>query len=145
MFSYKIISGHSNTLIIVNWNCTVIFPKVTVEYKFDCIHVYYNTLTILLFDQIIVKITEPFTCICNCCNCQPFSNCIVGVMVGALAKRADDCVLSPDRVTPDQEIGICCTSANDAALKRKSKDGLARNEDNVSNCGNLSIRGLLFL
>ena len=52
-----------------------------------------------------------------------------------------------DRVKPkkDFKIGIYCFSVKHAALKRKSKDGLARNEDNVSNCGNLSIRGLLFL
>ena len=31
-----------------------------------------------------------------------------------------------------------------AALKRKSKDGLTRNQDNVSAWGDMSIRGLLF-
>ena len=29
------------------------------------------------------------------------------------------------------KIGICCFSAKHAVLKRKSKDGLARNQDNV--------------
>ena len=44
---------------------------------------------------------------------------------------------------PDQ-IGICCISAKHAALRRKSKNGLARNQDNVSERGNMSIRGLQF-
>ena len=44
----------------------------------------------------------------------------------------------------DYKIGICCFSANHAALRRKSKDWLARNQDNVSEWGKMSIRGLLF-
>jgi hypothetical protein len=34
--------------------------------------------------------------------------------------------------TKDYKIGICCFSAKHAALKRKSKDWLVRNRDNVS-------------
>ena len=34
--------------------------------------------------------------------------------------------------TKDYEIGICCFSAKHAALRRKSKDWLAWNQDNVS-------------
>ena len=44
----------------------------------------------------------------------------------------------------DYEIGICCFSAKHAALKKKSKDWLARNQDNVSEWGDMSICGLLF-
>ena len=44
--------------------------------------------------------------------------------------------------TKDFKIGICCFSNKQAALRRKSKDGLARNQDNVSAWGNMSIRGL---
>jgi hypothetical protein len=32
----------------------------------------------------------------------------------------------------DYKIGICCFSAKHTALRRKSKDWLARNQDNVS-------------
>ena len=39
---------------------------------------------------------------------------------------------SPDRVKPDYQIGICCFSAKHAALRRKRKEWLAQNEDNVS-------------
>ena len=46
--------------------------------------------------------------------------------------------------TKDYEIGICCFSAKHAALRRKSKDWLARNHDNVSEWGNMFISGLLF-
>ena len=46
--------------------------------------------------------------------------------------------------TKDYNIGICCFSSKDAALRRKSKDWLARKQDNVSEWGDMSIRGLLF-
>jgi hypothetical protein len=37
--------------------------------------------------------------------------------------------------TKDYEIGMCCFSAKHAALRRKSKDWLAWNQDNVSRVG----------
>ena len=42
--------------------------------------------------------------------------------------------------TKDYKIGICCLSAKHAAIRRKSKDWLARNQDNVSEWGDMSIR-----
>jgi len=45
--------------------------------------------------------------------------------------------------TNNYKIGMCCFSAKHAALRRKSKDWLARNQDNVSDCGDMSIGGLL--
>ena len=46
--------------------------------------------------------------------------------------------------TKDYKIGICCFSSKHAALRRKSKDWLARNQDNVSEWSDISIRTLLF-
>ena len=46
--------------------------------------------------------------------------------------------------TKDYKIGICCFSAKNAALRSKSKDWLARNQNNVSEWSDMSIRGLLF-
>ena len=46
--------------------------------------------------------------------------------------------------TKDYEIGICCFSAKDTALRSKSKDWFARNQNNVSEWGDMSIHGLLF-
>jgi hypothetical protein len=46
--------------------------------------------------------------------------------------------------TKDFKISICCFSAMYAALRWKIKDWLARNKDNVSEWGDMSIRGLLF-
>jgi hypothetical protein len=42
------------------------------------------------------------------------------------------------------EIGICCFSTKYATLRRKSKDWLAPDQDNVSELDALSNRGLLF-
>jgi hypothetical protein len=44
----------------------------------------------------------------------------------------------------DYKIGICCFSSKYAALRRKSKDWLALNRDNVSKWGDMCIHGLLF-
>ena len=47
-------------------------------------------------------------------------------------------------ITKDYKIGIYCFSVKHAALRRKSKDWVARNQDNVSEWGDMSIRGVLF-
>ena len=46
--------------------------------------------------------------------------------------------------TKDYKIGICCFSTKHTALEKKRKDWLAQNQDNVSECGDMSICGLLF-
>ena len=44
----------------------------------------------------------------------------------------------------DYKFSICCFSSKHAPLRRKSKDLLALNQDNVSECGDMSIGELLF-
>ena len=44
----------------------------------------------------------------------------------------------------DYEIDICCFSAKLAALSRKIKYWFARNQNNVSEWGDMSTRGQLF-
>ena len=46
--------------------------------------------------------------------------------------------------TKDYIIDMRCFSAKHATLRRKSKDWLVRNPDNVSEWGDMSIHGLLF-
>ena len=41
--------------------------------------------------------------------------------------------------TKDYEIGMCSFSTKHVALRRKSKDWLARNQDSVSEWGGMSI------
>ena len=66
-------------------------------------------------------------------------------MVSVLSSSAIDRGLeSRSGQTKDYKIGICCFSAQHAALGGKSKDWLAHNQDNVSEWSNMSIRGLLF-
>ena len=58
---------------------------------------------------------------------------IGGVMVNVLASSAVDRGFEPRwGQTKDYKIGICCFFAKHAALRRKSKDLLARNGDIVS-------------
>ena len=47
--------------------------------------------------------------------------------------------------TKDYKIGICCFSSKHAALRRKSKDWSALNQNNVSEWSDMSTRRLLFL
>jgi hypothetical protein len=46
--------------------------------------------------------------------------------------------------TKDHKIGMCCFSAKHTALRSKSKDWLAWNQNNVSEWGDMFIHGLLF-
>ena len=72
-------------------------------------------------------------------------NRIGGVMVSLLALSVVDRGFEPrSGQTKDYKIGICCFSAKHAALWIKSKDWLAQNQNNVSEWGDMSIRGLLF-
>ena len=69
-------------------------------------------------------------------------NRIGDVMVSILASNS---VRTPrSGQTKDYKIDICFFSAKHAALKRKSKDWLARNQNNVSAWRDMSTRGLLF-
>ena len=61
------------------------------------------------------------------------------------------CIFAVDRwfefrsgQTKVYNIVICCFPGKHAALRRKSKYWLARNQDNVSEWGDITIRGLLF-
>jgi hypothetical protein len=65
-------------------------------------------------------------------------------MVSVFASSAVDRVFeSQSGQTKDYKIGICCFSAKHAALRRKSKDGLAWNQDNVSQWSDMSTSGQL--
>ena len=66
-------------------------------------------------------------------------------MVSVLASSAVDRGFEARSVQiKDHKIGICCISTKHTALRRKSKDWLARNQDNVSEWSDMSTHGLLF-
>ena len=72
-------------------------------------------------------------------------NHIGGVMVSVLASSAVDRGFEPrSGQTKDYKICICCFSAKHAALRRKSQDWLAWNQNNMSEWSAMSTRGLLF-
>ena len=73
------------------------------------------------------------------------THCIGGVMVSVLASSAVDRGFEPrSGQTKDYKIGICCFSAKHAALRKKSRDWLAWNQNNVSEWSDMSTHGLLF-
>ena len=60
-------------------------------------------------------------------------NRIGGVIISVLASSAVDRGFEPrSGQSKDYKIGICCFSTKHAALRRKSKDWLAQNQDDVS-------------
>ena len=70
---------------------------------------------------------------------------IDGVMVSVLASSAQDRGFETRLVqTKDYKIDICCISSKHASLGRKSNDWFGRNQDNVSEWGDMFIRGLSF-
>ena len=76
---------------------------------------------------------------------QLSDNHIGGVMVSVLASSVVNHVFNPQAgQTKDYKNGICCFSAKLAALRRKSKDWIAWDQDNVSEWGDMSI-SVLFL
>jgi hypothetical protein len=72
------------------------------------------------------------------------TKCIDDVIASVLASSAVDRGFEyrSDKIK-DYKIGICCFSAKHPALRRKSKAWLSRNQDNVSELDNMSIRSLL--
>ena len=74
-------------------------------------------------------------------NQFPFDN-ISGVMVSihVLLSNVVGCGFKPlSGQIKDCKISICCFSAKHEALRSKSKDWLAWNQDNVSECGDMSV------
>jgi hypothetical protein len=66
-------------------------------------------------------------------------------MISILASSAVDHRFEPrSGQTKDFKIGICCFSAKHAALRRKSKNWLSRNQNNVFEWNDMSTHGLLF-
>ena len=82
---------------------------------------------------------------CTKLNVLDKRNRFGGVMVNMLASNAVDRGFEPrSGQTKDFKIAICCFSSKHAALRRKSKDWLAQNQNNVSEWSDMSTHGLLF-
>jgi len=63
--------------------------------------------------------------------------------IGMLSSSVGDRGFEPQSgQIKNYEIGICCFSANHAVVRRKSNDWLVRNQDEVSEWGDMFIRGL---
>ena len=66
-------------------------------------------------------------------------------MVSVLPSSAVNRVFKPRwGQTEDYKIGSFCFSSKHASSRSKTKDWLARNQDNGSEWGDMSSRGLLF-
>jgi hypothetical protein len=69
-------------------------------------------------------------------TCTQIENRISGVMVSVLTSSAVE--------REFYTIGISCFSTKRTALRSKSKDWLAQNQNDVSEWSDMSTRGLLF-
>ena len=91
----------------------------------------------------IVPFLETCVCLVHCIII--WFNRIGGVMVGVPRKCAVYRGFEPrSGQTKDYKLGMCCFSAKYAALRRKNKDWLARNQINVSDWSDMFTHRLLF-
>jgi hypothetical protein len=92
-----------------------------------------------MFCVIFVRVYLLLIC-CSVCSYR-----IGGALVSMHASSAVDRRFELRSVqTKVYKFGICCFSSKHAALRKKSKDWLARNQDSVSELGNTPTGGLLF-
>jgi hypothetical protein len=106
-------------------------------------NVFLQTQDIIMTDKMsfLAVVYSPYLYGCNCW--WPWNLLIGGVMVGVLVSSAVDRWFEPrSGKTKDYKIGICCFSTKHGAFIKKSKDWLARNQNNVSEWGDMSIHGL---
>ena len=66
---------------------------------------------------------------------------MVSVLAGSVVDRGFEHRLGQ---TKDYKIGICCFSAKHTTLRKKNKDWLSWNQNNVSEWSDMSTSGLLF-
>ena len=80
-----------------------------------------------------------------CSYFQSSINLIGGVMFGVLVSSAlDHGIKSRSGQIKNNKTGFDCFPANHTALRNKSKNGWARNQDNVSEWSNMFFHRLLF-
>ena len=65
---------------------------------------------------------------------------MVSVLVSSVVDRGFEPLSGQ---TKDYKIASCCFSSKHSVLRSKSKDWLARNQNNVSEWSNMSTQGLL--
>jgi hypothetical protein len=110
----------------------------------------HRDITEILLKVALNIITSSPLIYCTICYIQYMLNYIAidricGVMVSVFASSVvHHGMETRSGQTKDYKIGICCFSAKHASLRRKSKDWLARNQNNVSEWSDMSARGLLF-
>jgi hypothetical protein len=86
-----------------------------------------------------------FSVLPSCVIDHVFKTWSCGVMVSVLPSSGIDHVFKTWSCgTKDSYIGTCCFSTKHTTLVRKRNDWLARNQDNVSKCGEMSTCTLLF-
>ena len=108
---------------------------------------YFNTTYTELNEALPELVTTSVDCSAGMCfvNFLKRTNHISCVMVSVLASSVvDHGFKPPSGQTKGYTIGICCFSAKHAALRKKSKDWLVWNQDNVYRWVDMSIGGLLF-
>ena len=132
--SYSHLMCYSNNiqLVIAIWHSMVEFDQIVK----NSIHL---NKWILNWNKVL-KLSSFWYITCSSCN-YFFNNHvhIGGIMVSVPTSNAVDHKFEPQLVqTKDYKICICCFSAKHAALRRKNKDWLARNQNNVSEWSDMS-------
>ena len=108
--------------------------------QIDCNHLYMyfvNEESVADSNYVEIKYLVPH----NLFSYDRISGLLVSVLTSCVVVRGFE---PRSGQTKDYNIDMCCFSVKHGALRRKSKDWLARNQDNVSEWSDMSIRGLAF-
>jgi hypothetical protein len=155
LFIFKILLSKTKDLnsIKMMWNHTKpeTLPPIIRCVRCLCENIilyrYQETLIVLdsvLFSNNILKDTKKFW-LNKRKKKRKIGNRIGSVMVSMLALSTIYCGFEPwSGQTKEYKIGICCFSAKHAALRSKSKDWLAWNQNKVSKWSGISTCRLLF-
>ena len=131
---------------------TLVIKKIKYAYYFRdrrtsifCPSLYRFGIFKRYFDSSLMLSSTYFSILISVFTSVFIENDIVGVIANVLTSSPVDRRLQPRLgQTKDYTICICCFSTKHAALRRKSKDWLARNQDNVSEWGDMCISWMLF-
>ena len=126
--------------ILIGGVMVSILASGAVEYGFEDV-----VLWGILIGGVMVSILASGAVECGFEDVVLWGILIGGVMVSILASSAVECGFEPrSGQTKDNNIYICCSSAKHVAITSKSKDWLARIQNNVSEWNDISIHKQLF-
>jgi hypothetical protein len=130
LFEYDIILHCFKFTCLLKYNMILYYLKNTCLFEYKMIFYCFKFTCLFKYNMILYCLKEHITCY-HIVLKNTYR--IGGVMVSVLDLSTVDCGFEPRLgQTKNYKIGICCFSTKHTSLRSKSKDLLARNQNNVS-------------